>query len=174
MSHLQTLLDRNTDIAADFKNGDLPIFPVLNSLVISCSDSRTDPVDILGLDSGEAVVVRSVGGRATAGLLQDVSILTTMAGAFAGEDADPTLVLVIHHTQCGASNFGDPNFAAMLVNGTGLSAETIADIAISDPAVTVKTDVEIIRQHPGVHKNVIVAGYVYDVVTASMTEVVSP
>src|SRR5260370_14552434 len=70
MSTLDTLLERNHEFAAHRFVAGLPMRPSLRTLIISCADPRVDPVHLLGLEPGEAVVLRNVGGRVTPGTLQ--------------------------------------------------------------------------------------------------------
>ena len=65
MSSTTTLLHRNRQFASDFAAADLPILPKLRTVVLTCGDSRVDPEHILGLQLGDAVVIRNYGGRGT-------------------------------------------------------------------------------------------------------------
>ncbi len=75
MSTLDTLLERNHEFATHRFVAGLPMRPSLQTLIIGCADPRVDPVHILGLEPGEAVVLRNVGGRVTPGTLQLLSML---------------------------------------------------------------------------------------------------
>src|SRR5258708_28094962 len=75
MSTLDTLVQRNHEFAAHRFVAGLPMRPSLHTLIISCADPRVDPVHLLGLEPGEAVVLRNVGGRGTPGSLQQLSML---------------------------------------------------------------------------------------------------
>src|SRR5258706_9661734 len=75
MSTLDTLLERNHEFAAHRFVAGLPMRPSLRTLIISCADPRVDPVHLLGLEPGEAVVLRNAGGRAAPGNLQLLSLL---------------------------------------------------------------------------------------------------
>src|SRR6185437_12405950 len=110
MSTIDILLQRNHDFAAHRFVAGLPMRPSLHTLIISCADPRVDPVHLLGLEPGEAVVLRNVGGRVTPGTLQLLSMLlqvpTEASTPGAGAPADtntsaPFHLIVLHHTDCG-------------------------------------------------------------------------
>src|SRR5260370_16239155 len=75
MSTLDTLVQRNHEFAAHRFVAGLPMRPSLHTLIISCADPRVDPVHLLGLEPGEAGVLRHLGARLTPGTLQLLSML---------------------------------------------------------------------------------------------------
>src|SRR5258706_5829196 len=110
MSTLDTLLERNHEFAAHRFVAGLPMRPSLRTLIISCADPRVDPVHLLGLEPGEAVVLRNVGGRVTPGTLPLLSMLlqgptrgsTPSAGPPAGTNTNaPLHLILLHPTDCG-------------------------------------------------------------------------
>jgi carbonic anhydrase len=75
MPDVQTLVDRNLEFASSFDQGDLAIMPRLSTLVLTCVDARVDPAHILGLELGDAVVMRNVGGRVTDDVIEHIGRL---------------------------------------------------------------------------------------------------
>ncbi len=75
MSNTTTLLERNRLFASDFAAADLPILPKLRTVVLTCGDARVDPAHILGLELGDAVVIRNNGGRVTPEVVQEIAAL---------------------------------------------------------------------------------------------------
>ena len=106
MSTIDILLQRNHDFAAHRFVAGLSMRPSLHALIISCADPRVDPAHILGLEPGEAVVLRNVGGRVTPGTLQLLTMLLQVptganANANANANASPFQLIALHHTDCG-------------------------------------------------------------------------
>ena len=63
MADVQTLIDGNLEFARSFNQGDLALLPRLSTLVLTCLDARVDPAHFLGLELGDAVVMRNIGGQ---------------------------------------------------------------------------------------------------------------
>lgn len=157
-------LERNGAFAAEGGHRDAVVFPRLGLFVVTCLDPRVDPAHFLGLGLGDAVVVRNVGGRVTAEVINDV--------AFIGQIAENVLpdgplfeVAVIHHTQCGSGALADAAFRRRYAARIGADETVLREHAILDPAATVRRDVERLRAAPALPKHVAVSGHVYDVVT---------
>ncbi len=71
MADVHTLIDRNLEFANNFKQGDLGILPRLSTLIVTCLDARVDPAHLFGLELGDAVVMRNIGGRVTDGQVRE-------------------------------------------------------------------------------------------------------
>ena len=89
MTSTTTLLDRNRQFARDFAASDLPILPKLRTVVLTCGDSRVDPAHILGLELGDAVVIRNNGGRVTPEVLHEIATLAFIVGKLDGAERSP-------------------------------------------------------------------------------------
>jgi carbonic anhydrase len=180
MSTIDILFQRNHDFAAHRFIAGLPMRPSLHMLIISCADPRVDPANILGLEPGEAVVLRNVGGRVTPGTLQLLSMLLQVPtgsgtpSAPASNNASATApfhLIVLQHTDCGITR---------LASNTGLMADYFdvppAELpakAIEDPRAAVASDVAMLRAFPAVPSAILVSGLVYDTKTG-LIEVVVP
>ena len=105
MADVQTLIDRNLEFSASFDQGDLAILPRLSTLVLTCLDSRVDPAHFFGLQLGDAVVMRNIGGRVTDGVIEQIAILRALAGLVGGGALE---VAIVHHTDCGAQPLRQP------------------------------------------------------------------
>src|SRR3954470_1386054 len=108
-ANIETALARNRVFAAAGGHQDAVVFPTLRLLVVTCLDPRVDPAHFLGLELSDAMVVRNVGGRVTAEVIQDVAFISQIAEN-ALPDGPLLEVAVIHHTQCGAGAFADDAF----------------------------------------------------------------
>ncbi len=174
MTRITPLLDRNEQFSRAYTSPDLAP-PAARLVVVSCLDHRVDPAIVLGLRLGDAPVIRNAGGRVTPAVVEDIAFLAFLAGqVFGGQLADDSLfeVAVIHHTQCGTSFLADPGFRDQAAEATGIPATTLETSAVTDPHVTVKTDVERLLGSPLIPPAVSVSGHVYDIATGRVTTTV--
>ena len=179
MKTLATFLSRNKVIAAeDLATGKLqPSLPdalvTVKAVVIGCADMRADPAHLLGLEPGEAVVMRNIGGRVTPGLLELMGLLGKIgqnAGKVPGGGGEFNLV-VLHHTDCGILRLADET--ALLTKYFQVDASELPSKAVRDPRAAVAADVAALRAVPGLPGEWITSGLVYDVSTG-LVEVVVP
>ncbi len=172
MADVQTLIDRNLEFASSFDQGDLAILPRLSTLVLTCLDARVDPAHIFGLELGDAVVMRNIGGRVTAEVIEHIAILRALAVVLAGGTA--LEVAIVHHTDCGASRFADPQVRQRLGQAAGTGEAAIERLAITDPQASVAEDLDRLRAAPTLPDELVVAGYVYDVTDGQVRETFAP
>jgi carbonic anhydrase len=174
MTRMTPLLERNGQFASTYTSGPLGP-PTAQVLIITCLDHRVDPAITLGLQLGEAPVIRNAGGRVTRAVIDDLAYLVFLAEQlFGGQDADGPLfeVAVVHHTQCGTSLLADPSFRQQAAEATGLPEAALAASAVADPHITVRADVERLLTSPLLSSTVSVSGYVYDIATGRLTTTV--
>ena len=173
MSFLDTLIERNAAFADTGFSADLKMLPSMKTIIVGCVDPRVDPVDVLGLAPGEAVVIRNVGGRINAAFLETMAILRTVAQA-AGKDIGPGWnFVVLHHTDCGI--IGCLHHAPdLLAKHLGIAPEGLDALAINDPYKAVALDVAALKANPDLPGGFIVSGLVYDVTTGRIDTVVAP
>ena len=100
MSELTNLIDRNQQLAAHYKEN-LNIIPRFSTIVLTCSDARIDPAHYLGLELGDAFVIRNGGAGVSKELEMEIGILWTFAGKMAGDKFRGFELVTIHHTDCG-------------------------------------------------------------------------
>jgi carbonic anhydrase len=165
------LLERNEQFARTYTPIALGL-PTAQVLVVTCLDHRVDPAIVLGLQLGDAPVIRNAGGRVTQAVIDDIAYLAFLAERlFAGQDPADTLfeVAIVHHTQCGTGFLADPGFRQQAAEATGLSAAALEASAVADPHTTVTTDVERLLASPLLSPKVSVSGHVYDVTTGRVT-----
>jgi len=147
--------------------------PSLHTLIISCADPRVDPAHILGLEPGEAVVLRNVGGRVTPGTLQLLTMLLqvpTGANASASANASPFQLIVLHHTDCGITRLASNT--EMIAEYFGVPPAELPAKAIADPRAAVASDIAMLRAIPEVPSAILVSGLVYDTETGLIDVVV--
>ena len=168
------LLDRNRRFAEQFEAGDLAIRPRMSTIILTCLDARVDPAHLFGLGLGDAIVIRNAGGRITRAVMGDLGILSVLAANMPGPGALQPELVVIHHTDCGMSRLANPAIQEQVATRLGLGMEGVAAMAITDPARTVQDDVERLRNTPGTPDQLIVSGFVYDVRSGTINQVVPP
>jgi carbonic anhydrase len=151
------LVRRNAAFAATGAFAGLP-FPTSDTLqVLGCVDSRVDPGDVLGLELGEGVVMRNIGGRITPAVLRSWALLGRLSQ---GRPPGGHLV-ILHHTDCGITHLAA--YPEQLAAFFEIPASELDSKAVTDPYAAVRVDTAIARQMlpPGR----LVSGLVYDVRT---------
>lgn len=171
MDTLETLTRRNRDFAAEKFQPGLTLMPRLRAMIVGCADPRVDPADVLGLESGEAAVIRNVGGRVTPNVLQEIKLLQAVAGAEGATPGPRFDLIVLHHTDCGITRLEVQR--QMLAKFFGIEEENLTDKSVSDPRGSVITDMEAL-QAAGLPPGWVVSGLLYDVRTGLLETVSLP
>jgi carbonic anhydrase len=123
--------------------------------VVTCMDSRLQPLEMLGLYLGEAKILRTPGGRVTA----DALVGCVLGAHLLHVDR----ILVIAHTRCAMASGTDEEIRARIVNATGADLGDLAIGATPEQEAALVADVELLRSHPALAGRVTVGGFVYDV-----------
>ncbi|MBO0730884.1 MAG: hypothetical protein J2P57_16635 [Acidimicrobiaceae bacterium] len=171
MTKMTPLIERNEHFSRSYSPAALGV-PSRELVIVTCLDHRVDPAIVLGLELGEAPVIRNAGGRVTQAVVDDIAFLGVLAEQFFNNQATPdTLfeVAVIHHTQCGTGFLADPGFRHSTAEMTGLSEDALAASAVVDPHATIGADVERLLNATALSTKVSVSGHVYDIATGIVT-----
>src|SRR3712207_4124918 len=139
MSTVADIRSANERYAARFDKGDLPIPPGRKLAVVACMDARLDPAKALGLEEGDAHVIRNAGGRA-ADALRSLIISQQLLGT---EE-----VIVVHHTDCGMLTFDNATLHGICQERLGADASGIDFLPFGELEQSVRDDVELIRNSP--------------------------
>jgi carbonic anhydrase len=169
---IDTALARNRAFAAGGGHEDVSRLPAQRLLVISCLDHRVDPAHVLGLDLGDAIVIRNGGGRVTPEVINHVAFVSQLVEN-AVPDGPLFEVAVVQHTQCGSAALADDEFRRRFAERTGGDDSALREYAVVDPAATVAKDVELLRSSAAISPRIAVSGHVYDVATG-LVQTVSP
>ena len=148
--------------AAAFDKGDLPLPPAKHLAVVACMDARLDPQQLLGLQEGDAHVIRNAGGVVTSGELRSLAISQRLLGT--------QEIVLIHHTDCGMLTFTDDVFKADIERETGLKPPWSAE-SFSDLDADVRQSIARIRADPFIPHTDAVRGFIYDVRNGTLREV---
>ena len=168
MAHIDPLLRRNKDFAATGAHETASIVAKYPVYVITCLDPRTDPSAFLGLEVGDAMVIRNAGGRVSPGVLEDLAYIGYLSRTLV--PGGPRFeVAVVHHTQCGTGFLADPGFRHQAAQATGLPETALEASAVADPHITVRADVERLLTSPSLPPKVSVSGHVYDIASGHVT-----
>jgi carbonic anhydrase len=176
MTRMTPLLQRNERFARTYTPVALGL-PTAQAIIVTCLDHRVDPAAVLGLELGDAPVIRNAGGRITPAVIDDIVYLAFLAERLSGgQGAVDRLfeVAVVHHTQCGTGLLADPGFRHQAAAATGLPEAALEASAVADPHTTVKIDVERLLTSPALPPKVSVSGHVYDIATGRVTTTLDP
>ncbi|WP_130014262.1 beta-class carbonic anhydrase [Serinicoccus sediminis] len=163
MSTIDELLSRAERYAAGFEHGGLPLPPSLGIAVVACMDARLNVYGLLGLTEGQAHVIRNAGGVVTEGELRSLAISQRLLGT--------TEIMLIHHTDCGMLTFTDDEFRDAIEADTGVRPSWASE-AFADLDQDVLAGMARIRAEPSIPHTETVRGFVYDVSTGGLREVV--
>jgi carbonic anhydrase len=141
--------------------GHLDVAPSKQLSVVACMDSRIDVFGLLGLEVGEAHVLRNAGGVITDDMIRSLAISQRRLGT--------REILLVHHTDCGLMTLSEQGFKAELEAQTGVRP-TWAVESFTDPVASVRRSMERIRRSPFVPHRGSVRGFVYDIDTGELRE----
>jgi carbonic anhydrase len=162
MSATDELLDNNERYADGFTLADLPARPGKKVAVVACMDARLDPARVLGLQEGDAHVLRNAGGVVTDDVIRSLAISQHHLGT---EE-----IVLLHHTCCGMQTFSDDDFADALEQASGRRPSWQAR-AFSDLEEDLRDSIRRIRESPFVPCKDSVRGFVYEVESGRIREV---
>jgi len=165
LSVTDELLQNNEEYAASFDKGHLAIPPTKKVAVVACMDARLQPNRILGLEEGEAHVIRNAGGVVTDDEIRSLAISQRLLGT---EE-----VILIHHTDCGMLTFSDEDFRRSLQDEVGIKPHWSTE-AFSDLEEDVRQSIARIKASPFIPHKDHVRGFVYEVETGHLREVDAP
>ncbi|WP_280239798.1 beta-class carbonic anhydrase [Nocardia abscessus] len=154
-------LENNAVYASTFR-GPLPLPPAKGVAVIACMDARLNVYGALGLAEGEAHVIRNAGGVVTADEIRSLAISQRLLGT--------REIILIHHTDCGMLTFTDDDFKASIQEETGIKPDWSAE-AFSDLETDVRQSIARIVASPFVPHKDSIRGFVFDVATGKLNEV---
>jgi carbonic anhydrase len=162
MSVTDELLANAEAYAAGFTKGDLPLPPGRKIAIVACMDARLNPYGLLGLNEGDAHVIRNAGGVITDDEIRSLAISQRLLGT---EE-----IVLIHHTDCGMLTFTDDEFKRSVQEDVGIKPEWAAE-AFPDLDEDVRQSIARIKASPFIPNKDSVRGFVYDVHTGGLNEV---
>jgi carbonic anhydrase len=162
MTTTDQLLANNRRYAASFSKGALPMPPSKRIAVVACMDARLETGVLLGLEEGDAHVIRNAGGVVTDDVIRSLTISQRLLGT--------REIMLIHHTDCGMLTFADAELKEAIRKETGLRPPFALE-AFTDVDEDVRQSLARVQASPFVPHKDRVRGFVYEVETGRLREV---
>ncbi len=162
MSITDELLKNNEGYAASFDKGDLPMPPGKKIAVVACMDARLNVYGLLGLEEGDAHVIRNAGGVVTDDEIRSLAISQRLLGT--------REIVLIHHTDCGMLTFTDDEFKRQIQDETGIKPDWAPE-SFKDIEEDVRQSIARIEASPFVPEKGSIRGFVFAVETGRLREV---
>ena len=162
MSVTDELLRNNAAYAQSFEKGGLPLPPARGVAVVACMDARLDIHKILGLEEGDAHVIRNAGGVITDDEIRSLTISQRLLGT--------REIILIHHTDCGMLTFSDDEFKQQIHEDVGMKPHFSME-SFSDLEEDVRQSIRRIEANPFIPHTDSVRGFIYEVETGRLREV---
>ncbi len=156
-SQIQAILAANRQYATEHGTTDIPIRPARHLAILTCMDARIQLFPVLGLQLGDAHVIRNAGGRASDDAIRSLVVSTNLLGT--------REILVIQHTDCGQHRFSNQDIRDHLLAHLGVDSGETDFLTFRDLTESVRGDVRKIRTSPLLPKDIIVSGMIFDVAT---------
>jgi len=129
--------------------------------VVTCMDSRIEPLSMLGLGIGDAKIMRNAGGRVTDDVLRTLVLATHLLGV--------ERVLIVEHTECKMASATDEQVHEQILDSSGIDTRSLVFETMPDQLSTLGHDVQRVRSSPYLPRGLEVAGFLYDVRTGALT-----
>ena len=158
------LIRNNGLYASRFEHADLSLRPRRQMAVVACMDSRMEIFEILGLSHGDAHIIRNAGGSVTDDVIRSLALSQRMLGT--------REIVLMQHTDCGLHKMNEDQFKADIEAETGLRPWWALE-SFSDPYTNVRQSIRRLEHSPFVFYKANIRGFVYDVDTGLLNEVVA-
>ena len=164
MSVIDELLENAQRYTEGFDKGGLPMPPGKHVAVVACMDARLNPYGILGLQEGDAHVIRNAGGVVTDDVIRSLTISQRLLGT--------REIILLHHSDCGMLTFTDEEFRSRLERISGTATISPNQFhAFKDVEKNVRDQMQKLKSHPWIKKEIGLRGFVYDVKTGRLKEI---
>jgi carbonic anhydrase len=165
MTVIEEFLTANAAYAGAFQKGHLPMPPARRVAVLTCMDARLDPARFLGLQEGDAHVIRNAGGRVSEDAIRSLIISEQLLGT--------NTIVVIHHTECGMLTFSNADLRTKLKQDLQANADHIDFLPFTDLQQSVRDDVAALKASPLIPDTVAISGFIYDVKSGKLLSAAS-
>ncbi|HYN88379.1 MAG TPA: carbonic anhydrase [Ardenticatenaceae bacterium] len=166
MSVIDEVLEANARYAQEFKLGGLPQPPARKLAIVACMDARLDVEPVLGLAPGDAIIIRNAGGIVTEDVLRSLIVAHHLLGVEA--------FMIVNHTGCGMMTFSDQELRSRLMKQTGTRSGAVHSFyAFRNLEQNVREQIQRVRWHPWLPADISVRGFIYEVETGRLREVLS-
>ena len=163
MCNFKDLFEANKEFVKEFKSHDLTGQAKKGLAIVTCMDSRIDPLRIVGMKAGDAKILRNAGARVTEDVLRTLILATHLLNV--------SRVLVMPHTDCKMASGSEEQIHAAIFEKSGIDTRSIEIRTVTDQIAALKSDLVRIEQFPLLPKGISVVGAIYDVKSGSLTEI---
>jgi carbonic anhydrase len=159
-SKFSDLIDANSDYAQTFKYSELTGSAARGLAIVTCMDSRINPLSVVGMRSGDAKILRNAGARVTEDVLRTLVLATYLLNV--------DRILVMPHTDCRMAQSEESNIHELIESKFGVDTRSLEFRVTKDQEAALKTDINRVRAYPLIREGVSVAGAIYDVKTGKI------
>jgi carbonic anhydrase len=163
MSNFEDLFLANDQFVKEFKSQDLTGQAKQGLAIVTCMDSRIDPLRIVGMKAGDAKILRNAGARVTEDVLRTLILATNLLNV--------SRVLVMPHTDCKMASGTEEQIHAAIFEKSGIDTRSIEIRTVTDQVTALKSDLVRIEQFPLLPKNISIIGAIYDVSTGALKQI---
>ncbi len=163
MEIFSDLLAANKDFASAFKSEALTGQARKGLAIVTCMDSRIDPLHIVGMEAGDAKILRNAGARVTDDVLRTLVLATHLLGV--------NRILVMPHTDCRMASATEEQIHATILEKSGVDTRGIEIRTVADPLAALKQDLVRVESYPLLAKDIKVMGAIYDVATGLLNPI---
>lgn len=157
------LLAANAEYQKQFKYSELTGRAAKGLAIVTCMDSRINPLSVVGMRSGDAKILRNAGARVTEDVLRTLVLATYLLGV--------ERILIMPHTDCRMASGPESDIHAMINEQYGVDTRSLEFRTVTDSRAALAIDVQRVRSYPLLRKGVSVGGAIYDVKTGAITAV---
>ena len=160
LDSFQDVVNANREFAADFQGSSLTGSAAKGLAIVTCMDSRISPLAVVGMQSGDAKILRNAGARVTEDVLRTLVLATYLLGV--------TRILVMPHTDCRMAQNDEAEIHATIEKQYGIDTRSLEFRTVSDQRKALEIDVNRIRSYPLLRDGVSVGGAIYNVSTGTL------
>lgn len=154
------LIDANRGFVESFQDSQLTGSAVKGLAIVTCMDSRINPLAVVGMEAGDAKILRNAGARVTEDVLRTLVLATYLLGV--------DRILVMPHTDCRMAQSEEADIHATIADQYGVDTRSLEFRTVSDQHKALITDVTRIRSYPLLRNGVTVGGAIYNVTTGAL------
>lgn len=163
MDKFNDLFTANAEFIKGFKSQDLTGEAKRGLAIITCMDSRIDPLRIVGMSAGDAKILRNAGARVTEDVLRTLILATTLLNV--------NRVLIMPHTDCRMASGTEAQIHATILEKSGIDTRSVEIRTVTDQIAALKSDLVRIEQFPLLPKGIELIGAIYDVKTGELKKI---
>ena len=157
------VLGANKEYVAQFKYSELTGRAAKGLAIVTCMDSRINPLSVGGMKSGDAKILRNAGARVTEDVLRTLVLATYLLGV--------DRILIMPHTDCRMAQESEEEIHALIDGQYGIDTRSLEFKTVKDQNLALSADVQSVRSYPLLRDGVIVGGAIYDVKTGTITPI---